>query len=107
MQLPRQRPILPIRRDETRQRDRTRVGEEQSDFGDPADVLIAVCFREAEVAVEAESDVVAVEAVGGEGAVQEVLFESGGDGGFPRGGEAREPDCEAGLGAEARALGVG
>jgi len=36
-----------------------------------------------------------------------VLLEGGGDGGFAGSGEAGEPDCEAGLGAEGGTLGVG
>ena len=107
MQPPRHRPILPIRTYETRQRNRTAICEKEGDLGDAADVLIAIGLGEAEIAVQAEADVVAVEAVGGEGGVQQVLLEGGGDGGFAGGGEAGEPDCEAGLGAEGGALGVG
>lgn len=67
MQLPRQPAIRAIRADEARDGDAGAVGEELGDLGDAADVLRAVGGREAEVAVEAEADVVAVEAVGGEG----------------------------------------
>ena len=52
------------------------VSEELGDFGDAADVFGSVGGREAEVFVEAEADVVAVEAVGGEvvGRSEEGLF---------------------------------
>lgn len=39
--------------------------------------------------------------------MQEVLLEGGGDGGFARGGEARQPDGEAALVAELVALTAG
>lgn len=45
------------------------VGKELGDLGDAADVLVAVGLGEAEVLVEAEADVVAVEAVRGEAEV--------------------------------------
>lgn len=83
------------------------VGKELGDLGDAAYVLVAVGLGEAEVLVEAEADVVAVEAVGGEPEVQEVLLEGGGDGGLARGAEAREPDGEALLLARGLALGAG
>jgi len=106
MHLARQPPIGPVRRDEAGDGDAGAVGEELRDFGDAPDVFRAVGGGEAEVAVQAEADVVAVEAVGGEGVVEEVLFEGGGDGGFAGGGEAGQPDCEAGLVAERGAFGV-
>jgi len=88
MDLPRERPIRSIRRYKTRDRDGGAIGEQFCDFSDAADVLGAVGGGEAKVVVEAETDVVAVEAVGGEGVLQEVLFEGCGDGGFAGGGEA-------------------
>lgn len=90
MQLSCQFPIPPIRRNKRRNRHCTTIREEEGHFGDAADILGAVGGGEAEVGVEAEADVVAVEAVG----VQVVRggeeggFEGGGDGGFSRGGEA-------------------
>lgn len=107
MQFPGQFPILAIGADETRQGHRAAVREQQGDFGDAPDVLVAVGLAEAEVAIEPEADVVAIEPVGGQGGVQEVLLECGGDGGFPRGGEPGEPDCKAGLGAQGAAFAVG
>ena len=64
---------------------------------------------EAEVLVETEADVVAVEAVGGEGVWggEEGVLEGTGDGGFSGGGEAGEPDCETFLPAQEGAVGVG
>lgn len=83
------------------------VGKQLGDLGDAANVFVAVLFGEAQVLVQAEADIVAVEAVGGEAEVEEVLLEGGGDGGFARGGEAGEPDGEALLLAEGLALGAG
>lgn len=73
-------------------------------LSDTANVLIAVLLTEAQVLVEAEADVVAVEAVRGQAQVQQVLFKGGGDGGLARGGEAGEPDGHALLAAELIAL---
>lgn len=107
VQRPGEVPVGAVGGDEGGDCDGGGVGEELCDLADAADVLVAVALGEAEVLVEAEADVVAVEAVGGEAEVQEVLLESGGDGGLSRGGEAGEPDCEAALGAELVALAAG
>ena len=107
MQLAGQRAVRAVRADEAGDGDAAAVGEQLGHLGDAADVLRAVGGREAQVGVEPEADVVAVEAVGGEGDGEQVLLEGGGDGGFARGGEAREPDCEAGLVPEVGALRVG
>jgi hypothetical protein len=74
---------------------------------DAADVLVAVLLGETQVLVQAEADVVAVEAVGGQAEVEEVLLERGGDGGLARGGQAGQPDGEAALLAELIALAAG
>jgi hypothetical protein len=39
--------------------------------------------------------------------VEEVLLQGRGNGGLARGGEARQPDCEAALGAQLVALAAG
>ena len=96
-----------VGRDEGGDGDGGGVGEELGDLGDAADVFVAVLFGEAQVLVEAEADVVAVEAVGGQTQMQEVLLKRSGYGGFARGGEAGEPEGEAALGAEGAALGAG
>lgn len=75
-------------------------------LADAPDVLGAVLVGEAEVLVEAEAHVVAVEAVGGEPEVQEVLLEGRGHRRLARGREAREPQREALLLAQAVALGA-
>jgi hypothetical protein len=84
MQLPRQIPIGPIRADEAGDCKRAAVSEQLRDLGDAADVFFAVFRAEAEVLVEAEPDVVAVEAVRGDvvGLAKECLLERNGDGGF-------------------------
>ena len=107
MQFPRQQPIGPIRGDERRECQSAAISEQQRYLSYASDVLIAILFAETKVFVQAEADIVAIEAVGSVGGVEEVLLKGGGDGGFPRGGEAGEPYCEAGLAAEGGALGVG
>lgn len=104
VQLARKIAVGAVGRDEGGDGDGGRVGKELGDLADAADVLVAVGLGEAQVLVEAEAHVVAVEAVGGEAQVEEVLLEGGGDGGFARGGEARQPDCEAALAAQLVAL---
>lgn len=82
-------PVHPVGRDERGDCDRGAVGEELGDFGDAADVLVAVFLGEAQVLVEAETDVVAVEAVGVDAAVvEELALEFDGDSGFAGRGEA-------------------
>jgi hypothetical protein len=61
-------------------------------LGDTPDVLLSVLGREAKVLVQAEPDVVAVESVGLETKVEEVLLKGNGNGGLSRGGETGEPD---------------
>lgn len=107
VQLARKIAVGAVGRDEGGDGDGGRVGKELGNLADAADVLVAVGLGEAQVLVEAEAHVVAVEAVGGEAQVQEVLLEGGGDGRFARGGEARQPDCEATLGAQLVALAAG
>lgn len=87
--------VCPVRANEGSDGDGGRVGKELGDLCDAANVLVAVLFGKAQVLVQAEADIVAVEAVGGEAQVQKVLLEGGGDGGFSRGGQAGEPDGEA------------
>lgn len=74
-----------VRRDEGGDGDGGRVGEQLGHLADAADVLVAVLFREAQVLVEPEAHVVAVEAVGRQAQVQEMLLQGRGDGGFARG----------------------
>ena len=107
MQLPRQVPVRAVRADETRDGDGAAVGEELGDLGYAADVFFAVFRTEAQIFVQPEADVVAVEAVGREviGRSEESLLERDGDGGFAGGGEAGQPYCEALLAAEGGADG--
>lgn len=95
MQLTRHVAIRPVRRDEGGDGDGGRVGKELGDFADATDVLVTVLLGEAQVFVQAEAHVVAIETVGGDAEVEEMLLESGGHGGFARGGEAGEPNGEA------------
>lgn len=82
------------------------VGEELGDLGNAADVLVAVLLGEAQVLVEPEADVVAVEAVGVDAELQQVLLEGCGDGGLARGRETGQPQGEAALAVELVALGA-
>ena len=54
-------PFGPERRDEGDQRDQSGFNEQFSHFGDAADILDAVGFGEAKIAVEPVPDIVAVE----------------------------------------------
>lgn len=94
MNLPRSLPVRFIRADETRERNGGRVSEQKGYVRDPPDVLFAVRGAEAEIAVEPEPDVVAVQAVGVEVSLQQGLLQSIGDGGFAGGGEPGEPQRE-------------
>lgn len=93
------------RGNEGSQGDGGRVGKQLGDLADSADVLDAVLVGEAEVLVEAEADVVAVKAVGGQTEVQQVLLEGGRDGRLARRRQASEPEGEALLLAKLAALG--
>lgn len=105
VQLAREVAVAAVRADEARDGDGAGVGEELGDLGDAADVFFAVLRGEAEVLVEPEADVVAVQAVGGfvVGFAQESLLERDGDGRFAACTQPCEPDREAGLFAEAGA----
>ena len=76
----------------------------QAHLPDPAGILVPALLVEAEVVVEAEADVVAVEAVGELLEVEEVLLERAADRGLAAGAEASEPDRRAALLQEADAL---
>src|SRR5262249_47543972 len=80
-----------IRRDERRQVDDAAVGEELRDLADAADVLGPIFGREAEIGVQAVTDVVAVEDVSAHAAIPERLLQRDRDGRLPGPGEAREP----------------
>lgn len=56
-------------------------------LADPADVLVARLLIESEILVEAEADVIAVEAVGELLEVEEVLLERTSDGRLQQGSE--------------------
>ena len=105
--LPRRLAVSLVRRDEARQGQSGAVGEQLGHLADAADVLVARLFVKAQVLVQAEADVVAIQAVGCETQVQQVLLEGCGDGGLARGGEAGEPDGGTLLLAEGVALGAG
>jgi len=102
VQLSCQVPISSVRADEARDGNRATVCEELRDFGDATDVLFTILGAEAEVFVQAKANVVAIKAVGGEvvWVAEESLFESDGNSGLARRGEACEPYCETLLATE-------
>ena len=71
---------------------------------DAPDVFLAVGGAKAKVGVEAQADVVAVEAVGVVGSLEEGLLQSVGDGTLSARGEAGEPERETFLFVEGLAL---
>lgn len=99
--------VRPVGGDEAGDGDGAAVGKELGDLGDTADVLVAVLLAEAEVLVQAEAHIVAIQTVGRQAQVQQVLLEGGGDGGLSGGGQTGEPDGEALLFTEALAFGTG
>lgn len=108
VQLPCRIPIPTVGRNKRRNGHRVAVRKELRDLGDPTDILVAVLLGEAQVLVEAEPHVVAVEPVCGRPAAgEQLVLELDGDGGFAGRGEPCEPDCQAALGAEAGAFVAG
>ena len=81
--------------DEGDEADDTGVGEELGDFTDSSDVLLSVGEGEAEILVEAVSDIVTVKDVSWDTLGDEVLLELHGDGRFTGSGETGEPDSAA------------
>ena len=77
------------RRNEGGQHDQAGVGHQPRDFADSADILNAVGLGEAEVAVEAVADIVAVEQEGVAAAGRELLFNQIGDGRLARARKGR------------------
>lgn len=65
-----------------------------------ADILVAVFLREAQVLVQAEANIVAVEPVGGKADMKQVLLKGSGNGRLSRGRETREPNSKAALATE-------
>lgn len=76
----------------------------ETHLGNSADVLVSVLLREAEILVQAKSHIVAVEAVGRDAEMEEVLLERGRDGGLAGGRQAGQPDGKAALATELIAL---
>lgn len=61
-------------------------------LSDTPDVLFSVLGRETKVLVQTESDIVAIQSVGLETKVEEVLLKGDGNGRLAGGGETSEPD---------------
>lgn len=74
---------------------------------DTSNVLVAVLLREAEILVQAESHIVAVQTVGGNTKVEEMLLQGSGHSGLARGRQPGEPESEAALATGLVALTAG
>jgi hypothetical protein len=94
------------RRDEGGQHDQAGVDHQLGDLGDPADVLDPVLLGEAEVAVEAVPDIVAVQQIGVAAQGVQALFDQVGDGRLARPRQARQPHHPAALALEGGARGL-
>lgn len=107
VQLSSRLPVGAVRRDERRQRHDGAVGKQLGHLGNAADVFVAVLFRKAQVLIEPEPDVVAVQPVRGQAQVQKVLLQRRCHRRLARRRQTCEPDCEAALAAQLVALAAG
>ena len=73
------------------QHDQAGIGHQLGDLGDAADVFDAVGVGEAEVAVQAVADIVAIEQIGVAAERVQLLFDEVGDRRFAGAGKAGEP----------------
>src|SRR6185436_4639326 len=80
------------RRDEGHEDDETGIDHQPGDLRDPSDVLDSILFGEAEVLVEAVTNVVPVEKIGMQAAAVELPLDQIGDRGLAGAGEPREPE---------------
>ena len=95
-----------IGRDERAQHDQSALHHELGDLADAADVLDAVGFGEAEIAVQAVAHIVAVENHGVMAAGMQPLLDEVGDGRLAGAGKPGEPDDRGLLLVQRRALGL-
>ena len=84
--------VLPVGRDECAQVDQARVAKELGHFADAANILDTVFRTECEIAVQAGSHIVAVQAIGPTAHVIEPFLERYRQRGFARAGQAGKPD---------------
>ena len=66
-------------------------------LSDPPDVLVPALLVETQILVQTESHIVTIKSVRCEPLVEKVLLQGSSNGGFARGREASEPDCQAAL----------
>lgn len=83
---------------------RTSPGDDGAYLSNPPDVLLAILGREPQVLVQPETHIVAVEPVGLQAELEQVLLEGRRDGRFARRREAGEPDGATLLLAQLAAL---
>jgi len=82
--------------DEGGQHNHTRLHEQLGHFADAADVFLAVCGRETEVAAQAVAHVVAIQHEGATTLLVQGFFDGMGKRGFARTGQSGKPyDCAA------------
>ena len=73
-------------------------------FSNPPDILPSIFLTESQIFVQAKAHIVPIKTVGGKAKVQQMLFESYGNGGFTAGRETGKPEGEALLAAQGTAL---
>ncbi len=83
---PRDRAIFTIRRNESRNTDDPRTGEQGRDLANSADVFSPIFVGKAEVGIETGAHVVAIEHVDLKASLEERFLERDGESGFPRAG---------------------
>lgn len=75
-------------------------------LSNPSNILLPILGREAQVLVQPEPHIIAVQPISRQAEFEQVLLERSRDGGFARGREAGEPDGAAFLLAQLAALGA-
>ena len=103
----RPRAVVVERRDERRDADEARVGEQRRHFADAPDVLLPVLRREAQIGIESAAHVVAVDGVRGPAAVEKRALERHRQRGLAGAGQAGQPQDGAGVAGTRAALGRG
>jgi hypothetical protein len=84
--------VLPVWRDKTDQTNNASISKQFGDFTNSSNVFFSIFGAETEIFVEAESDVITVQDIGGNVLFAKVFFDSHGDGRFSRAGKTGEPD---------------
>src|SRR5690606_18523128 len=99
--------VGPVGADKAGQGDHPGIHEELGDLADATDVLVAILGGKAQVLVDAEADVVAVEAVGDLAHLVQGAFQGHRDGALAAAGETGKPEGRGFLVEQAVAVGAG